>query len=71
MPVKVRLAKKVSLAKNRVVQERVDYKKKMYDKYPFVTGGDNNSLMDVLQEQLKKNNLNALAKFYAAGLEVR
>lgn len=71
MPVKVHLAKKVSLAKNRHVQERIDYKKKMYDKYPFVAGSESTSLMDFFQENLKNNDLRVLQGFFASGLEVR
>ena len=71
MPVKVHLAKKVSLKKSSVVVGREEYKKRMYDQYPFVTGNESTNLMDFFQENLKKNDLRVIAGFFKSGLIVR
>ena len=71
MPVKVTLAKKVSLEKSSVVVEREAYNKRMYDQYPFVTGSESTNLMDFFQENLRNNDLRVLAGFFKSGLVVR
>lgn len=65
------LAKPISLKKSSVVVEREEYNKRMFDKYPFITGGDNESLMDFYMEGLMSNDLRVLPGFFKSGLIVR